>query len=245
MNQRVALVTGGTGGIGEAICKRFIDDGYKVVAAYNNKEKAEAWQAAQRQAGLDIDIVYCPVTDFDACGVAIKWVEDHVGPIDILVNNAGITKDGAFKKMTAERWDAVIDTNLNSVFNMTRQVLEGMMGRGFGRIINISSVNGQMGQFGQCNYSAAKAGMHGFTKSLARETARKGVTVNTLSPGYVATPMVMAIAEEVRQKIEQGVPMGRLCSAEEIAHGVSYLASELAAYTTGSELSINGGLFMH
>ena len=120
MNQRVALVTGGTGGIGEAICKRFIDDGYKVVAAYNNKEKAEAWQAAQRQAGLDIDIVYCPVTDFDACGVAIKWVEDHVGPIDILVNNAGITKDGAFKKMTAERWDAVIDTNLNSVFNMTR-----------------------------------------------------------------------------------------------------------------------------
>jgi len=244
MNQRVALVTGGTGGIGEAICKRFIDDGYKVVAAYNNKEKAEAWQAVQRQAGLDINIVYCPVTDFDACGVAIKWVEDHVGPIDILVNNAGITKDGAFKKMTAERWDAVIDTNLNSVFNMTRQVLEGMMERGFGRIINISSINGQMGQFGQCNYSAAKAGMHGFTKSLARETARKGGTVNTLSPGYVATPMVMAIAEEVRQQIEQGIPMGRLSTAEEIAHGVSFLASELSSYTTCSELSINGGLFM-
>ncbi|MBQ0723776.1 MAG: acetoacetyl-CoA reductase [Cycloclasticus sp.] len=245
MNQRVALVTGGTGGIGEAICKRFIEDGYKVVAAYNNKEKAEAWQVAQRQAGLDIDIVSCPVTDFDACGAAIKWVEDHVGPIDILVNNAGITKDGAFKKMTAERWDAVIDTNLNSVFNMTRQVFEGMMERGFGRIINISSINGQMGQFGQCNYSAAKAGMHGFTKSLARETARKGVTVNTLSPGYVATPMVMAIAEEVRQQIEQGIPMGRLSTAEEIAHGVSFLASELSSYTTGSELSINGGLFMH
>lgn len=245
VGRKVALVTGGTGGIGEAVCKRFVQDGYKVVAAYNNKEKAESWQLVQQKAGFDIEIVHCPVTNFEACGVAIKWVEDNVGSIDILVNNAGITKDGAFKKMTPERWDDVIDTNLTSVFNMTRQIFEGMMERGFGRIINISSVNGQMGQFGQCNYTAAKAGMHGFTKSLARETARKGVTVNTLSPGYVATPMVMAIAEDVRQKIEKGIPMGRLCMAEEIAHGVSYLASDLAAYTTGSELSINGGLFMH
>lgn len=245
MGQKIALVTGGTGGIGEAICQRFVEDGYKVVAGYNNQKKAEAWRLEQKKAGRDIDIVHCPVTDFEACGSAIKWIEENVGVIDILVNNAGITKDGAFKKMTAERWGAVIDTNLNSVFNMTRQVFEGMMERGFGRIINISSVNGQMGQFGQCNYTAAKAGMHGFTKSLARETARKGVTVNTLSPGYVATPMVMAIAEDVRNKIEAGIPAGRLCKAEEIAHGVSYLASELAAYTTGAELSINGGLFMH
>ena len=245
MSERVALVTGGTGGIGEAICQRFVKDGYKVVAAYNNKEKAEAWQAAQKEAGYDVEIVHCPVTDFDACGAAIKWVEENVGPIDILVNNAGITKDGMFKKMSRDRWDAVIDTNLNSVYNMTRQIFEGMVERGFGRIINISSVNGQLGQAGQCNYSAAKAGMHGFTKALARETARKGVTVNTVSPGYVATPMVMAIAEEIRQKIEAGIPVGRLCKPEEIADAVSYLAGELAAYVTGSDLSINGGLFMH
>lgn len=245
MSQRVALVTGGTGGIGEAICKRFVEDGYKVVAAYNNKEKAVAWQAAQKEAGLDIEIVHCPVTDFEACGVAIKWVEDNVGPIDILVNNAGITKDGMFKKMPPERWHAVIDTNLSSIFNMTRQIFEGMVARGFGRIINVGSLNGQLGQMGQVNYSAAKAGMHGFTKALARETARKGVTVNTISPGYVATPMVMAIAEDVRKSICAGIPAGRLCEPAEIAHGVSFLASELAAYTTGSDLSMNGGSFMH
>jgi len=245
MSQRVALVTGGTGGIGEAICKRFAKEGYKVVAAYNNKEKAEAWQIAQKEAGLDIDIVHCPVTDFDACGVAIKWVEDNVGPIDILVNNAGITKDGMFKKMPIERWNAVIDTNLNSLFNMTRQIFEGMVERGFGRIINISSVNGQRGQMGQVNYCAAKSAMHGFTKALARETARKGVTVNTISPGYVATPMVMAISEDVRKSIEADIPLGRLCDPDEIAYGVSFLAGDLAGYTTGSDLCMNGGLFMH
>ena len=150
-----------------------------------------------------------------------------------------------FKKMPRENWDAVIDTDLNSVFNMTRQVFEGMVERGFGRIINVSSVNGQLGQIGQVNYSAAKAGVHGFTKALARETARKGVTVNTISPGYVATPMVMAIDEEVRKMIESNIPTGRLCQPEEVAHGVSFLASDLAAYTTGSDLSMNGGLFMH
>ncbi|AFT66596.1 MAG: acetoacetyl-CoA reductase [Cycloclasticus pugetii] len=245
MSQRVALVTGGTGGIGEAVCQRFVKDGYKVVAAYNNREKAQAWQLAQKEAGFDIEIVHCPVTDFEACGDAIQWVENNVGPIDILVNNAGITKDGMFKKMPRENWDAVIDTDLNSVFNMTRQVFEGMVERGFGRIINVSSVNGQLGQIGQVNYSAAKAGVHGFTKALARETARKGVTVNTISPGYVATPMVMAIDEEVRKMIESNIPTGRLCQPEEVAHGVSFLASDLAAYTTGSDLSMNGGLFMH
>ena len=245
MSQRVALVTGGTGGIGEAVCQRFVKDGYKVVAAYNNREKAQAWQLAQKKAGFDIEIVHCPVTDFEACGDAIQWVENNVGPIDILVNNAGITKDGMFKKMPRENWDAVIDTDLNSVFNMTRQVFEGMVERGFGRIINVSSVNGQLGQIGQVNYSAAKAGVHGFTKALARETARKGVTVNTISPGYVATPMVMAIDEEVRKMIESNIPTGRLCQPEEVAHGVSFLASDLAAYTTGSDLSMNGGLFMH
>ena len=245
MSQRVALVTGGTGGIGEAVCQRFVKDGYKVVAAYNNREKAQAWQLAQKEAGFDIEIVHCPVTDFEACGDAIQWVENNVGPIDILVNNAGITKDGMFKKMPRENWDAVIDTDLNSVFNMTRQVFEGMVERGFGRIINVSSVNGQLGQIGQVNYSAAKAGVHGFSKALARETARKGVTVNTISPGYVATPMVMAIDEEVRKMIESNIPTGRLCQPEEVAHGVSFLASDLAAYTTGSDLSMNGGLFMH
>ncbi|ATI03831.1 MULTISPECIES: acetoacetyl-CoA reductase [Cycloclasticus] len=245
MSQRVALVTGGTGGIGEAVCQRFVKDGYKVVAAYNNREKAQAWQLAQKEAGFDIEIVHCPVTDFEACGDAIQWVENNVGPIDILVNNAGITKDGMFKKMPRENWDAVIDTDLNSVFNMTRQVFEGMVERGFGRIINVSSVNGQLGQIGQVNYSAAKAGVHGFTKALARETARKGVTVNTISPGYVATPMVMAIDDEVRKMIESNIPTGRLCQPEEVAHGVSFLASDLAAYTTGSDLSMNGGLFMH
>jgi len=216
-----------------------------VVAAYNNREKAQAWQLAQKEAGFDIEIVHCPVTDFEACGDAIQWVENNVGPIDILVNNAGITKDGMFKKMPRENWDAVIDTDLNSVFNMTRQVFEGMVERGFGRIINVSSVNGQLGQIGQVNYSAAKAGVHGFTKALARETARKGVTVNTISPGYVATPMVMAIDDEVRKMIESNIPTGRLCQPEEVAHGVSFLASDLAAYTTGSDLSMNGGLFMH
>ena len=245
MSQRVALVTGGTGGIGEAVCQRFVKDGYKVVAAYNNREKAQAWQLAQKEAGFDIEIVHCPVTDFEACGDAIQWVENNVGPIDILVNNAGITKDGMFKKMPRENWDAVIDTDLNSVFNMTRQVFEGMVERGFGRIINVSSVHGPLGEIGQVNYSAAKAGVHGFTKALARETARKGVTVNTISPGYVATPMVMAIDEEVRKMIESNIPTGRLCQPEEVAHGVSFLASDLAAYTTGSDLSMNGGLFMH
>jgi len=245
MGQKVALVTGGTGGIGEAICKRLNADGYKVVAGFNNKEKAKAWQIAQKENGINIDIVHCPVTDFDACGVAIKWVEENVGPIDILINNAGITKDGMFKKMTRDRWDTIIDVNLNSLFNMTRQVVDGMAERGFGRIINVSSVNGQLGQIGQVNYAAAKAGMHGFTKALAREVARKGVTVNTISPGYVATPMVMAIAEDVRHKIEASIPVGRLCRPEEIAHGISFLASDLSAYTTGSDLSINGGMFMH
>ena len=245
MDQKVAVVTGGTGGIGEAICQRFAQDGYKVVAAYNNEKKAKEWQQAQQAAGFNIDIVHCPVTDFEACGTAIKWVEQNIGAIDILVNNAGITKDGMFKKMTADRWDAVIDTNLNSIFNMTRQIFEGMCERGFGRIINVSSVNGQRGQMGQCNYSASKAGMHGFTKSLSREVARKGVTVNTISPGYVSTPMVMAIDKEVLRQIEGGVPMGRLCTPEEVAHGVSFLASDLAGYTTGSEISMNGGMFMH
>jgi len=245
MDQKVALVTGGTGGIGEAICKRLNSDGYKVVAGFNNKEKAQAWQITQKENGINIEIVHCPVTDFDACGVAIKWVEDNVGPIDILINNAGITKDGMFKKMTRDRWDTIIDVNLNSLFNMTRQVVDGMAERGFGRIINVSSVNGQLGQIGQVNYAAAKAGMHGFTKALAREVARKGVTVNTISPGYVATPMVMAIAEDVRHKIEASIPVGRLCRPEEIAHGISFLVSDLSAYTTGSDLSINGGMFMH
>ena len=247
MGKSIALVTGGLGGIGTEISKKLSENGYTVVATTFDKEveKADEWVAAQKEEGFNFLVEEADVTSFDDCAAMVQRVEDHVGPIDVLVNCAGITRDDFLKNMDESNWDAVLSTNLDGVFNMTKNVLEPMLSRGFGRIINISSVNGQRGQFGQTNYSAAKAGMHGFTKALARETARKGVTVNTISPGYVATPMVMAIAEEVRKKIENGIPMGRLCTPEEIAHGVSFLASELAAYTTGSDLSMNGGLFMH
>ncbi|MGB1701929.1 MAG: acetoacetyl-CoA reductase [Cycloclasticus sp.] len=247
MGKSVALVTGGLGGIGTEISKKLSGNGYTVVATTFDKavEKADEWVAAQKEEGFSFLVEEADVTSFDDCAAMVQRVEEHVGPIDVLVNCAGITRDGFLKNMDESNWDAVLSTNLDGVFNMTKNVLEPMLSRGFGRIINISSVNGQRGQFGQTNYSAAKAGMHGFTKALARETARKGVTVNTISPGYVATPMVMAIADEVRKKIENGIPMGRLCTPEEIAHGVSFLASELAAYTTGSDLSMNGGLFMH
>lgn len=212
-----------------------------MVGNYRNKEKAEAWKAELAAQGVTADIVEGDVCDFDSVGLMIKQIEDNIGRIDVLVNNAGITRDGRLSKMTKEDWLAVIDTNLNSVFNCTRHVIDGMIARNFGRIINISSVNGQRGQFGQTNYSAAKAGMHGFTKTLAMEVAKYGITVNTISPGYIATDMVMAVPEKVRDQIVAQIPIGRLGGTHEVAHLVSFLASEATSFITGANYSINGG----
>ncbi len=247
MVQRVALVTGGTGGIGTAICQRLAKDGYKVAAGYNSggqHEKAQAWQAEQKSLGFDFDISYGDVRSYDSCAECIAHVEEALGPIDILVNNAGVTRDATLKKMSFEQWDEVLSANLDSVFNMTRQIINGMLERQFGRIINVSSVNAQKGQLGQTNYSAAKAGMHGFTKALSQEVARKGITVNTVSPGYIATSMVMAVPEEIRNHIIADIPVGRLGLPEEVAHAVSFLADERSGFITGSNLSVNGGQHM-
>lgn len=237
----VALVTGGTGGLGTAICKRLAEDGFHVVANYSNQAKAEKWQQKMQEEGYTMDMYQADVCDYDAVGSMIEHIEKEIGQIDILVNNAGITRDGQFRKMTRENWDAVMQTNLYSVFNCTRNVINQMMDRNYGRIINISSVNGQRGQFGQANYSAAKAGMHGFTKTLAMEVAKKGITVNTISPGYIATDMVMAVPEEVRNKIVAEIPVGRMGGTEEIAHLVSFLASKETSFITGANYAINGG----
>ncbi len=242
----VALVTGGTGGIGTDICKQLALVGNKVVATHLSFEKdaAEKWRKTLVKEGFDIDLVECDVTDFDSCQAMSELVQNKFGSIDILVNCAGITRDGMLRKMDESNWHAVLDTNLDSVFNVTRNVIDGMIERQYGRIINISSVNGQKGQFGQTNYSAAKAGMKGFTKSLARELADQGITVNTVSPGYVATSMVMAIDKEVRQSIVDTIPVGRLAEPAEIGRAVSFLASPDNGYITGANLSINGGLHM-
>jgi acetoacetyl-CoA reductase len=234
----IALVTGSTGGLGTAICRRLARDGFHVVANYQNKEKAEKWLERMKTDGYEFDMYQADVSDYDAVGSMIEQIEKSIGPIDVLVNNAGITRDGQFRKMSKENWDAVLKTNLYSVFNCTRHVINQMVEREYGRIINISSVNGQRGQFGQANYSAAKAGMHGFTKTLAMEVARK---VNTISPGYIATDMVMAVPEEHRNKIVAEIPVGRLGGTEEIAHLVSFLASEETSFITGANYAINGG----
>jgi acetoacetyl-CoA reductase len=244
--QRVALVTGGMGGLGEAICMKLAALGDKVVVTYSpgNKSAAE-WLRAMNDMGYGFKGYPCDVSDFDSCKACVDQVVADMGKIDVLVNNAGITRDMTFKKMTKADWDAVIRTNLDSCFNMTKQVMDAMMERGWGRIVNISSVNGQKGAFGQTNYSAAKAGMHGFTKALALEVAKKGVTVNTISPGYIGTKMVMAIPQEVLDsKILPQIPMSRLGKPEEIAGLVAYLASEEAAFVTGANISINGGQHM-
>ncbi|MCB0696736.1 MAG: acetoacetyl-CoA reductase [Chitinophagaceae bacterium] len=237
----VALVTGGTGGLGTAICKRLAKDGFHVVANYNNKEKAEKWQAQMQAEGFKMDMYQANVCDYDAVADMVQHIESEIGQIDVLVNNAGITRDGQFRKMTREHWDEVLQTNLYSVFNCTRNVINQMIDRNYGRIINISSVNGQRGQFGQANYSAAKAGMHGFTKTLAMEVAKKGITVNTISPGYIATDMVMAVPQEHRDKIVAEIPLGRLGGTEEIAHLVSFLSSKETSFITGANYAINGG----
>ncbi|HWA00643.1 MAG TPA: acetoacetyl-CoA reductase [Caulobacterales bacterium] len=237
---RVAFVTGGTRGIGHAIAAKLKSDGFKVAAGYSGND--EAAQAAQRDLG--VMVVKGNVGVWEDCVRCAQAVEAELGPIDVLVNNAGITRDAFFHKMNKDQWSEVIRVNMDSVFNMTRQVIEGMRARGFGRIINISSINGQKGQAGQTNYSAAKAGMIGFTKALAQESANKGITVNCIAPGYIDTEMVAGVPEEVMKKIIATIPMQRLGRAEEIAKAVSYLASEDAGFITGSTLTINGGQYI-
>lgn len=244
---RVALVTGGMGGLGEAICIKLAQLGDKVVTTYSpTNNKVEHWLRDTRERGYQFLAFPCDVCNWDSCVSCITRVTAEVGPVDVLVNNAGVTRDMTFRKMDRVNWEAVLHTNLDSCFNMTKQVCDGMVERGWGRIINISSVNGQKGAFGQTNYSAAKAGMHGFTKALSLEVARKGVTVNTISPGYIGTQMVMAIPKDVLEsKILPQIPMGRLGKPEEVAGLVAYLASEEAAFVTGANIAINGGQHMH
>jgi len=237
---RVAFVTGGTRGIGRAIIERLKADGLKVAAGYSGNDAAA--QACSRE--LDVMVVKGNVGQFEDCRRAVDAVEAELGPVDVLVNNAGITRDGAFHKMTPEQWSDVIRVNMDSMFNMTRQVIEGMRERSFGRIVNISSINGQKGQVGQTNYSAAKAGMIGFTKALALENAKKGVTVNAIAPGYIDTEMVQAVPEPVLQGIIAQIPVGRLGRGEEIADVVSFLAGERAGYVTGATIAINGGQYL-
>ncbi|KOR30330.1 3-ketoacyl-ACP reductase [Achromatium sp. WMS2] len=245
--KKVALVTGGVGGIGTAICLRLSKEGFKVIACYYPPlaSDAEIWVKEHNAAGNDIGIIAGDVTSEADSVRMIKEIESQYGLVEILVNCAGITKDRTFRKLAASDWEAVINTNLNSVFYVTRPVWGGMLDRGFGRIINISSVNGQRGQFGQTNYSAAKAGMHGFTMALAQEGAAKGVTVNTISPGYVETAMTGAMRPEVRDAIIAGVPMKRMGRPEEIAAVVAFLAAAENGYITGANIPVNGGLFMH
>ena len=244
MTQRTALVTGGTGGIGSAIVRYLARQGHRVATNYRNEAKAEAWRQAMAADGIDVCMVPGDVADPASCVAMIEAIQSRCGPVEILVNNAGITRDTTFHKMTYEQWTDVINTNLNACFNVTRPVIEGMRARQWGRVVQISSINGQKGQYGQANYAAAKAGMHGFTISLAQENARFGITVNTVSPGYVATDMVMAVPEEVRAKIVAQIPVGRLGKPEEIAHAVAFLAGEEAAWITGANLAINGGHYM-
>jgi acetoacetyl-CoA reductase len=244
MTSRVALVTGGTGGIGTAIVKRLASMGHKVATNYRDEAKAKAWADKLKSEGVDVFIAKGDVSDPASAEAMIKAVESHLGPIDILINNAGITRDTTFHKMTALQWQEVINTNLNSVFNVTRPVIDGMRSRKWGRIVQISSINGQKGQYGQANYAASKAGMHGFTISLAQENAKFGITVNTVSPGYVATEMVMAVPEDVRNKIAAQIPVGRLGEPEEIAYAIEFFVKDEAKWITGANLAINGGQYM-
>ncbi len=246
MAQRTALITGGMGGLGETISTKMHDAGYKVVVTNSPGNKnAASWLSSMKDRGYQFGSTSIDVADYDSCATGVSKVQEEVGAIDILVNNAGITRDHTFKKMTKAHWDEVIHTNLDSVFNMTKQVLDGMVTRGWGRVINVSSVNGQKGAFGQTNYAAAKAGMHGFTKALALEVARKGVTVNTISPGYIGTKMVMAIPGDILDgKIIPQIPLNRLGRPDEVAGLIIYLCSDEAAFVTGANISINGGQHM-
>ncbi|MFH1872990.1 MAG: beta-ketoacyl-ACP reductase [Pseudomonadota bacterium] len=243
MAKRIALVTGAMGGLGTAICKALAQSGFTVAAnCLPNFPPKDEWLAKMKAEGFDFIVAEADVTDYDACAAMVRKIEAEVGPIDVLINNAGITRDSVFKKMDKGQWDAVLSTNLDSVFNVTHQVLPGMADRGWGRVINMSSVNGIKGQFGQANYSAAKAGILGFTRAIAAEVAKKGVTVNAIAPGYIGTDMVMAIKQEVRDSIVATIPVGRLGKPEEIGALCAYLVSDLAGYMTGATLNINGGL---
>jgi len=247
MTRRVALVTGGMGGIGTAICRRLASLNGNVVVAncLPGYEQRDEWLARIRAEGFDnVYGAEGDVADFGSTAGMVKRIESEIGPIDMLVNNAGIVRDNVLHKMTPGDWLAVINTNLNSAFNVTKNVIDGMCERNWGRVVNLSSVNGQKGQFGQTNYSAAKAGMHGFAKALAQEVVKKGVTVNSISPGYVATELVTTIRPDVLERIVAGIPMGRLAAPEEIAGLVAYLSSEEAGYITGANIAINGGMYM-
>jgi len=245
MANRIAYVTGGMGGIGTAICQRLHKDNFTVIAGCGpNSARKARWLEEQKALGYHFTASEGNVADWESTVKAFEKVKKEVGEIDVLVNNAGITRDGMFRKMTHEDWVAVIDTNLTSLFNVTKQVVDGMVERGWGRIVNISSVNGQKGQFGQTNYSTAKAGIHGFTMALAQEVATKNVTVNTVSPGYIGTDMVKAIRPEVLEKIVATIPVRRLGTPEEIASIVAWIASDQAGFATGADFSLNGGLHM-
>ncbi len=246
MDKKIALVTGGTGGIGSAISQRLAHD-YQVVACYfknGNHDEAHQWQKEQERAGFSIDVVYGDIAQYDDCEKLVHLVAERYGSIDILVNNAGITQDSCLRKMTPKQWQHVLDSNLTSVFNMTRNVLPRMLEHGYGRIVSISSINGRKGQFGQCNYAATKAALYGFTKSLALETASKGITANTISPGYIATPMLSSMKEEILNSIIANIPVGRLGSAKEVADVVAFLVSPDSGFITGTNIDVNGGQYM-
>lgn len=244
--KRTAIVTGGTGGIGTAICQRLVAD-YHVVACYfknGNHDEALKWQSLQEQAGYDIDVFYANMASFADCVKLVKSIFDKYNRIDVLVNNAGITVDVSLKNMTSENWQQVIDANLTGVFNITRNVLPIMLAQNYGRIVSISSINGRKGQFGQCNYSASKAALFGFSKSLALEVATKGITVNTISPGYIETPMLTNMKEDVLKSIVNNIPVRRLGKSQEIAEAVAFLSHTTSGFITGANLDINGGQYM-
>jgi len=243
---RIAVVTGGIGGLGTEICRRLANANCVVIAVdlAARTERVRAFRAEVAELGAAINFEAADVSDFDSCAQLIARIEQQHGGVDILVNAAGITRDASLRKMSPQQWHELMQVNLDGVFNMCRNVIDGMSTRGFGRIVNISSVNGQTGQFGQTNYSAAKAGVHGFSMALARETARKGITVNTVSPGYCDTPMVAAVSAEIRAQIIAGIPLGRLGSPADIARAVVFLADDEAGYITGANLPVNGGYFM-
>jgi len=246
MERRVAVVTGGTGGIGSAI-SHCLAENYQVVACYFKKgrhDEATQWQEQQKAAGFDINILYADVVNFVDCGTLVSQVVERYGRIDVLVNNAGITADATLKNMTSNQWQAVIDANLTSVFNMTHHVLPVMLEKSYGRIISISSINGRKGQFGQCNYAASKSALYGFTKSLAQEVANKGITVNTISPGYINTPMVASVNPKVLEAIIAKIPVGRLGNPKEIARVCAFLAAEESSFITGANFDVNGGQYM-
>jgi acetoacetyl-CoA reductase len=244
MTKKIAYVTGGMGGIGTSICQQLFKDGFTVVAGCGPSRDTAKWIDEQKALGYDFHVSVGNVSDWNSTKDAFDQVKAKFGNPDVLINNAGITRDGLFRKMSVDDWKAVMDTNLNSLFNVTKQVIDGMLDNGFGRIINISSVNGQKGQFGQTNYSTAKAGIHGFTMALALEVASKGVTVNTVSPGYIGTDMVRAVRPDVLEKIIAGIPVKRLGTPEEIGSICGWLASEASGFATGADFSLNGGLHM-